>query len=130
MNPDLIKHSNNPRYQDNVLLQKTFAFSVDILSYCNELETLKKWNLANQLFRSGTSIGANCREAQNGESKKDFIHKLKIVLKEADETEYWLFLCGTQESVPETSDLINSLNEITKLLNKIISSTVNNMNAG
>ncbi|MFN8338858.1 MAG: four helix bundle protein [Saprospiraceae bacterium] len=52
----------------------------------------KKYNLANQLFRSGTSIGANIREAQSAESKADFIYKVKIADKEANETEYWLLL--------------------------------------
>ncbi len=125
----VLKHSNNPKYQGNILLQKTFAFSLDVLTYCDELESLKKWSVSNQLLRSGTSIGANCREAQNAESKKDFIHKLKIALKEADETEYWLFLCAEQDSFPNTQNLINAVEEIIKLLNKIISSTVNNLNA-
>ena len=53
---------------------------------------MKKYNLANQLFRSGTSIGANVREAQSAESKADFIHKIKISAKEAEEAEYWLLL--------------------------------------
>tara|TARA_R110001592_G_scaffold5436_3_gene29964 strand:+ start:5756 stop:5920 length:165 start_codon:yes stop_codon:yes gene_type:complete len=50
-----------------------------------------------QVFRSGTSIGANTREAQNAESKRDFIHKFKISAKEADEVEYWLQLCEISE---------------------------------
>lgn len=129
MNPNELKHSNNPRFKDNILLQKTFAFSLNVLSYCDELDNLKKWSLSNQLLRSGTSIGANCREAQNAESKKDFVHKLKIALKEADETEYWLFLCAEQASFPDTNHLIETVEEIIKLLNKIISTTINNLNA-
>ena len=57
------------------------------------LEELKKYVISNQLLKSGTSVGANVREAQNCESKADFIHKFKIAAKDADETEYWLLLC-------------------------------------
>lgn len=53
----------------------------------------KKFVIAKQLLKSGTSIGANSVEAQNAESKADFIHKIKIAAKEADETQYWLLLC-------------------------------------
>ncbi|MCB0410210.1 MAG: four helix bundle protein, partial [Flavobacteriales bacterium] len=77
----------------------------------------------NQILRSGTSIGANVKEAQNAESKKDFIHKLKIALKEADELEYWLYLCHEVESYPKPDNLQNKLTEIKKVLNKIVSSS-------
>ena len=56
--------------------------------------------MASQIFRSGTSIGANIREAQNAETKRDFIHKFKISAKEADELEYWLRLCKASEFYP------------------------------
>ena len=61
--------------------------------------------MANQLFKSGTSIGSNVREAQNAESKADFIHKMKIAAKEADETEYWLGLCNESKNYPKTEEL-------------------------
>ncbi len=83
----------NERYKDNIILIKSFEFSKNIIEFAECLERERKFVVANQLIKSGTSIEANVKEAQNGESKKDFIHKLKIVLKEADETEYWLFLC-------------------------------------
>jgi four helix bundle protein len=77
--------------------------------------------LANQILKSGTSIGTNAKEAQNAESKAaDFIHKLKIAIKEADETEYWLFLCDAHKSYPDCRDLLNDLSQI---LNKIIATT-------
>lgn len=57
-----------------------------------------------QIFRSGTSIGANIREAQNTESKRDFIHKFKILAKEADELEYWLKLCQSSEHYPNPEE--------------------------
>ena len=91
-------------------------------------KTKKKYNLSNQLFRSGTSIGANVKEAQNAESKADFIHKMKIAIKEADETEYWLMLCKHSKEYPDTSDELMKLSSIIKILNKIIgtSKTKNN----
>ncbi len=57
--------------------------------------------MASQLFKSGTSIGANVREAQNSESTADFIHKFKIAAKEADETQYWLELCEKSQFLPQ-----------------------------
>lgn len=76
----------------NQVVDLTFMFSLNIIAYVEQLEEHKKFVIAKQLLRSGTSIGANIREAQNSESKADFIHKFKIAAKEADETEYWLLL--------------------------------------
>jgi four helix bundle protein len=75
------------------------------------------------LFRSGTSIGANVREAQNAESKNDFIHKMKVATKEADETEYWLMLCKASEKYPPCDALLEKIETIQKVLSKIISSS-------
>ena len=112
--------SENPRYKDNLIVNLTFEFSLDIIAFSETLNGLKKYNLSNQLFRSGTSIGANVKEAQNAESKADFIHKMKIAIKEADETEYWLMLCKQSKEYPDTSDILTKLNSIIKILNKII----------
>lgn len=79
--------------KDNLIVTLTFQFALDIIVFTEQLEKNKKYNLANQLFRSGTSIGANVREAQGCESKADFIHKMKVAYKEAEETSYWLELC-------------------------------------
>ena len=79
--------------KDNLIVDLTFKFSLAILDYCEQLENKKKYIVARQLLKSGTSIGANTREAQNAESKADFIHNFKIAAKEADETQYWLLLC-------------------------------------
>lgn len=76
------------RETGNVIVDLSFKFALDIISFVEILEQEKKFVVANQLLKSGTSIGANVREAQNGERKIDFIHKLKIAAKEADETEY------------------------------------------
>lgn len=87
------------------------------------MQANKKFVLANQILRSGTSIGANSKEAQNAESKADFVHKLKVAIKEADEVEYWLFLCQEHKAYPDCLQLLEDLTEILKILNKIISTT-------
>lgn len=111
--------SLNPRYQDNPIVKHSYEFALQIVGYCEVLDKSGKYVVAKQVLRSGTSIGANIREAQNSESKSDFIHKMKIALKEADETEYWLFLCrDSNYSDPQL--LIEKLSEIIKILNKII----------
>ena len=73
---------------NNPILDKTFQFSLDIIAFCEILEENKKFLVSNQLLKSGTSIGANVIEAQNAENKADFIHKMKIAAKEANEANY------------------------------------------
>ena len=78
---------------DSPLLTKSKAFALDIIRVCNEIKRSQKESiLTNQLIRSGTSIGANIREAFYAHSKADFIAKLQIALKECSESEYWLEL--------------------------------------
>lgn len=78
---------------DSPLLTKSKAFALDIIRVCNEIKRSQKESiLTNQLVRSGTSIGANIREAFYAHSKADFISKLQIALKECSESEYWLEL--------------------------------------
>ena len=78
---------------DSPLLTKSKAFALEIIRVCNEIKRSQKENiLTNQLVRSGTSIGANIREAFYAHSKADFIAKLQIALKECSESEYWLEL--------------------------------------
>jgi len=106
--------------KDNLIVRLSFDFSLDVIRYCELLEEKRKYALANQLIRSGTAIGANIREAQNAESKADFIHKFKIAAKEIDETEYWLELCTYAASYPEPVDLMEKLTSIANIVNKII----------
>ncbi len=107
----------------NVILEKSFEFALAIIEFSEELENNRKFVIARQLLKSGTSIGANIREAQGAESKLDFIHKLKIAAKEANETEYWLLLCNRSNSYPFSESLLQKLIEIQKLLSAIISSS-------
>jgi len=104
----------------NIIVDKTLRFALDIISFVEKLESERKFVIAKQLLRSGTSIGANIREAQNCESKADFIHKMKIAAKEADETEYWLLLCEVSDNYPFNPQLLNDIKVIQKIINKII----------
>lgn len=110
--------------KENIIVNLTFSFSLKVIDFVIDL---RKYNvhLADQVFRSGTSIGANVREAQNAESKKDFIHKLKIAAKEADEIQYWLELCSKSDHLPTNIELSNDIVVIIKVLSKIISSSKN-----
>lgn len=106
--------------KENEILKLSFEFALMIIEFTEILEENRKYVIARQLLRSGTSIGANIREAQNAESKADFIHKLKIASKEADETEYWLLLCKESKNYPDNDSLLEKIISIKKLLNKII----------
>jgi four helix bundle protein len=122
-----MKFTNSSKYQNNPILKESFEFAIMVVKYAELLDEKRKYIIAKQLIRSGTSVGANIKEAQNAKSKADFIHKLKVSLKEADETEYWLFLCENLENYPNPEGLIEKLNGIIKMLNKIISTSKNNI---
>lgn len=106
--------------KENVIVNLTFKFALEIISYCDTLQENRKFVIANQLLKSGTSIGANIREAQNAESKADFIHKFKISAKELEETIYWLELCKFSENYPNVDQLLDQVNTISRIVNKII----------
>ena len=106
--------------EKNPILKLTLDFSLLVINYCEQLEAERKYIVANQLLKSGTSIGANAIEAQNAESKADFIHKIKIAAKEADETQYWLILCSHATTYPDGKILFQKLEEVQKVLNKIL----------
>lgn len=110
----------------NEILDLGIEFSLKIIEFSELLESNRKFVIANQLMKCGTSIGANIFEAQSAESKNDFIHKLKISDKEAKETEYWLLLCELAQSYPFDPELKSRLLSIQKLLSKIISTSKRN----
>lgn len=108
--------------RENLIVTLTFDFALKIIEFAEELEFNRKFVIANQLLKAGTSIGANVREAQNAESKNDFVHKMKIAAKEADETEYFLLLCQFAKTYPFNQTVLDELQVIIKVLSKIISS--------
>lgn len=98
---------------------KSFEFACEVVKYCDKLKSQKDFELASQLLKSGTSIGANTREAQRGVSTKDFKNKFGIALKEADETIYWLeILEATGREVPK--EMKNKCEELIRILVAII----------
>jgi four helix bundle protein len=107
--------------KENLIVKLTLKFALDIIDYCEILEEKKKYVIARQLLRAGTAIGSNVREAQNAESKGDFVHKMKIAAKEADETDYFLTLCELSKSYPKNPKLKEDLKSINNILSKIIS---------
>ncbi|MFA5819049.1 MAG: four helix bundle protein [Bacteroidales bacterium] len=102
--------------KENIIVEKSFQFALNIALYCELLEDKKKFVLSRQLLRSGTSIGANVRKAQNAESKADFIHKIKVAAKEADETEYWLLICKHTPTYPFEEHLLIDVQGLLKIL--------------
>ncbi|MBD3723629.1 MAG: four helix bundle protein [Flavobacteriaceae bacterium] len=109
----------------NIIKDKTFEFAKEIVYLYKNLAENKEFGLSKQLLRSGTSIGANVREAEHAQSKADFIHKMSIALKEANETEYWLDLLFETKylSVEEFQSIKNKNVEILKLLISIINTS-------
>ena len=109
----------------NIIKDKTFEFAKEIVYLYKNLTENKEFVLSKQLLRSGTSIGANVREAEHAQSKADFIHKMSIALKEANETEYWLDLLFETKyiSVEEFQSVKNKIIEILKLLTSIINTS-------
>jgi four helix bundle protein len=83
----------------NLIVNLTFEFAIKIIAYSELVRQTNRFEMASQIFRSGTSIGANIREAQNAESKADFIHKFKISAKEGDELLYWLNFVKNQSFI-------------------------------
>ncbi len=109
----------------NVIKDKSFDFAVEIVYLYKDLIEKKEFVLSKQLLRSGTSIGVNIREAEHAQSKADFIYKLSISLKEANETEYWLDLLYETKFLTETEfqKIKFKIVEILKLLTSIINTS-------
>lgn len=117
----------------NIVKDKSFAFAVRVVNLYKFLCAEKReFVLSKQLLRSGTAIGALVREAEQAESKADFIHKMAIALKEANETEYWLLLLRETNylSTFETDSIIADNTELLRLLTSIITSTKKRMANG
>ncbi len=108
--------------KENVVRDKSFDFALRIIELRKLLEEKREFVIARQIMRSGTSIGANIREAEYAVSKADFINKLSIALKEANETEYWLELLHHSKTIEDDLfvDYRDKLKEILRLLISII----------
>ena len=114
---------NNSNPNNNPIEDLSFDFAVRIVKFCGWLKKeSKQFEMANQLLRCGTSIGANVAEAQYAQSKADFASKMHIALKEAYETEYWLRLLSAADIIPKEAcaSLQADLKQILKLLITIV----------
>lgn len=115
----------SPAYgADNAVVRLSFELALGTLAYVGQLEAARRYVVARQLVRCGTSVGANVREAQHAESRADFIHKCKIAAKEAEETDYWLQLCTHAPDYPTPpAPLGDTLLSVRRLLARIIISS-------
>ena len=108
---------------NNVIVQKSFSFAIRCVNLSKYLrEEKKEYEMSKQLIRSGTSIGANVKEALRAQSKADFKSKLNIALKEASETEYWIELLWRTQYISEAAakSILADCVELIKLLTSII----------
>ncbi len=112
----------------NIIKIKSFDFAIRIVNLSKFLNNKKEFVLSKQILRSGTSIGALIREAEHAESKPDFIHKMSIAQKEANETQYWLDLLFKTEYIDEAmfDSIICDVKELRKLIASIIISSKKN----
>ncbi len=109
--------------QNSILRKKSFAFAIRIVNlYKYLIEVKKEYVMSKQLLRSGTSIGAMVREAQNAESDKDFIHKLGISQKECDESLYWMELLKETDYLTQLE--FESINQEGIALIKMLKSSI------
>ena len=117
------------RYDNSITRSKSKAFALRIIKFVRLLQDDERGRvISKQLLRSGTSIGANVRESYNAQSKADFINKLHIALKEADETAYWLELLYESDIINKQyfDSLYGELKEIIALLTASIKTLKNN----
>lgn len=111
---------------ENIILDKTYSFALKIIETYKFLRyTHKEFEMSKQLLRSGISIGANAEEGNGAQSKKDFIAKLSISLKEAKESHYWIRLLRDSKylETEQALDLLNDCEEIVKILTAILKSS-------
>ena len=126
INNKQITNNKQPTNYKSNLEDRTMDFSKRIISFCRGLPRNNiNNNLVNQLVRSGTSIGANYREANDCLGKKDFVNRLRIARKEAKETSYWLELINEFNKTSEISWLIQETKELRNILSSIISKVFN-----
>ena len=115
--------------EDNKIVCKSKEFALRIIRLHRYLcDDKKEFVLSKQLLRSGTSIGANVKEAIRGQSKADFGAKMNIALKEASESEYWIELLSESEylSISESESILSDCRELIRILTSIVKTTFNN----
>ncbi len=114
---------------ENVIEKKSYAFAINVVNAYKKLESRSEYVLSKQLLRSGTSIGANVMEGLRAQSRKDFISKMNIALKEANESEYWIRLLMDTGylSKQEDKSLLDECKEVCRILSSIVRTANNNL---
>lgn len=115
--------------KENIVMNKSYVFALRIIKlYKHLLAEQKEYVLSKQILRSGTAIGALVKEAEHAQSKADFINKMNIALKEANETEYWLMLLKDSDYLDERSfqSIHSDSSELIKLLASIVKTSKQN----
>jgi four helix bundle protein len=113
----------------HIIRDRSFDFALRIIKLYSFLtDSKKEYVISKQILKSGTSIGANIREARNAQSNSDFISKYSIALKEADETQYWIVLLYASEFIDDNAykSLNGDVNELISLLTSSIKTAKNN----
>lgn len=114
---------------DNLIENKTFEFALSTIEVYKYLKANKEYVISNQLLRSGTSVGANVTEAIYGQSKRDFLSKMNIALKEINETKYWIRLLIASGYLDGTkNNYLNECNEICRVIHSIVKTTRDSLN--
>jgi len=107
--------------ENNIILEKSFEFSLEIIKLYKILKDNKEYIISKQILRSGTSIGANVNESISAQTKKDFITKMSLASKEARETKYWLLLLQKSQLIKFDYNIyIDKIEEIIKILTAIV----------
>ena len=111
----------------NIAYDKSFEYALEIMKLTKELKSKQEYEVAKQLLRSGTSIGANISESEYAQGKADFVSKLSIALKEANESRYWLKLLSATKEIDEekAKALIVKAEEIIRILTASIKTSKN-----
>lgn len=113
--------------EENVILEKSYAFALEIMGLAKAIREKREYDLASQLWRAGTSIGANVEEAQAAQSRADFRSKMSIAAKEPRESHYWLRLSldGGVLDATLITPLIDEIESIKRILTSIVKSSSN-----
>ena len=112
------------RRRPNEILDLSFETSLMVIGFSEKIRAMNRFDMASQIFKCGTSIGANIHEAQSAESRADFVHKIKIAAKETDELEFWLKLCQASPFFPNPDErLLTNLLAIKRIISKIVATS-------
>ncbi len=110
--------------KESIVFNRSTDFALAIIKFVQTLDLKRQFVLARQLLKSGTSIGANIAEVLEGQSRRDFLSKMSIALKEARETKYWLFLLNQSNLLSINQEyLLSEIEQIYAMLNQIVKTT-------